>query len=63
MYDEVNELGSRVGVHSLGQDRWGRSFWSFNSIPHMYIERNDEQLITQPTDLDSSIHSEKVIAT
>lgn len=60
MYDQVNELGSRVGVHSLGTDRWGRSYWSFNAIPSVYIQRSERDMITQPADLNGSNHSEKV---
>lgn len=60
MYDKVNELARQVATHSLGHDRWGRTYWSFNSLPNLYIQRLDKDLITQPTDLDSSLHSEKV---
>ena len=60
MCDLMNEFSSRVGTQSLGQDRWGRSYWVFSSLPNLYIQRIDKELIMQPTELDSSLHSEKV---
>lgn len=38
MFERVNELKRCIGSHSLGRDRWGRTYWHFNSIPCIYIE-------------------------
>lgn len=60
MYDQVNELRSRVGNQSLGRDRWGRNYWLFSSLPCVYVERSDSESITEPCDHDTSLPNGKV---
>lgn len=60
MFEKVKELKYCIGSQPIGRDRWGRTYWHFNSIPCVYIETQVSELITKPCDLDSSVHSEKV---
>lgn len=56
----MDALQSKIGTHSLGKDRWGRSYWVFNAIPGIYVESDDVRM--KPSELNSSSHSEKVTA-